>query len=233
MSSTDSTVLIFKCIVNFIKDLNDCFGAEQKSLLLYAHLLENTGIIHEEPIRKHIRCFHEFVKANEEGIMNKNFGVCTETMIRYSDKVFIDMADVFGRADASEKEVIWKHLVTLLAVLDPSSQAKKVLLEEQEKKKKSGETGNEEEFLSNIINKVGSQIDPSATNPAEMMTSLMSSGIFTELVDNMNQGLTKGDLDLGKMMGSLQSMMGNLSSMVSTAQQQASSSSLNGGNTLK
>jgi hypothetical protein len=225
MSSTDSTVLIFKCICSFIKDLNDCFGNEQKSLLLYAHLVENTGIIHEEPIRKHIRCFHDFVKANEEAIMTKNFDLCEEPIIRYSDKVFIDMADVFKRADASEKEVIWKHLVTILAVLDPSSQAKKMLLEEQEKKKSKGETGNEEEFLTNIINKVGSQIDPSTANPAEMMTNLMSSGIFTELVDNMNQGLTKGDLDLGKMIGSLQSMMGNLNTMVASASAQQPPSS--------
>lgn len=219
MSSTDSTVLIFKCLCNFIRDLNDSFGTQQKSLLLYAHLVENTGIIHEEPIRKHIRCFHDFVKANENAIMNKNTSLMVDPTIRYSDKVFIDMEDVFGRADASEKEVIWKHLVTLLAILDPSSQAKKLLLEEQERKKSSGETGNEEEFLSNIINKVGSQIDPSTANPAEMMTSLMSSGIFTELVDNMNQGLSKGDLDLGKMIGSLQSMMGSLNTMVATAQQ--------------
>jgi hypothetical protein len=97
-----------------------------------------------------------------------------------------------------------------------------MLLEEQEKKKSKGEKGNEEEFLTNIINKVGSQIDPSTANPAEMMTNLMSSGIFTELVDNMNQGLTKGDLDLGKMIGSLQSMMGNLNTMVASAQQQQS-----------
>ena len=215
MSSADTTVLIFKCICHFIKDLNDSFGSEQKSLMLYSHLVENTGIIHEEPIRKHIRCFHEFVKANEEAIMTKNFEALVETLIRYSDKVFIDMKDVFTRASSSDKEVIWKHLVTLLAILDPSSQAKKVLQEEQQKKKSSGESGNEEEFLSNIINKVGSQIDPSTANPAEMMTNLMSSGIFTELVDNMNQGLTKGDLDLGKMIGSLQSMMGNLNNMVS------------------
>ena len=217
MSSTDSTVLLFKCICNFIKDLNDCFGTEQKSLLLYAHLVENTGIIHEEPIRKHIRCFHDFVKANEDAIMKKDFGACTDPIIRYSEKVFIDMEDVFRRADASEKEVIWKHLITLLAILDPSSHAKKMLLEEQEKKKNKGETGNEEEFLTNIISKVGSQIDPSTANPAEMMTNLMSSGIFTELVENMNQGLSKGDLDLGKMIGSLQSMMGNLNNMVANA----------------
>jgi len=219
MSSTDSTVLIFKCICSFIKDLNENFGNEQKSLLLYAHLLENTGIVHEEPIRKHIRCFHDFVKANEEAIMTKNFDVCQEHIIRYSDKVFIDMVDVFKRADASEKEVIWKHLGTILAVLDP--QAKKMLLEEQEKKKSKEGTGNEEEFLTNIFNKVGSQVDPStANNPAEMMTKLISSGIATELLDTMNQGLTKGDLDLGKMFGSLQSIIGNLNTMVASAQQQ-------------
>jgi len=43
--------------------------------MLYAHLVENTGIVHEEPIRKHIRCFHEFVKANEEGIMNRQLSL--------------------------------------------------------------------------------------------------------------------------------------------------------------
>lgn len=221
MSSTDSTVLIFKCIGSFTNDLNDIFGSEQKSLLLYASLVENTDIIHAEPIRKHIRCFHDFVKSNEDAIMTKNFDLCKEPIIRYSDKVFIDMADVFKRADASEKEVIWKHLGTILAVLDP--QAKKMLLEEQEKRKSKGEKGNEEEFLTNIFNKVGSQIDPStANNPAEVINNLMSSGIVTELFDNMNQGLTKGDLDLGKMFGSLQSMMGNLNTMVASASAQQS-----------
>jgi hypothetical protein len=219
--STDSTVLIFKCICNFIKDLNDSFGKDQKSLMLYAHLVENTGIIHEEPIRKHIRCFHDYVKANEDAIMSKSVEGLVEHQVRYSDKVFIDMKDILGRADNEEKEIIWKHLITLLAVLEPSSHAKKVLQEEKDKKAQRGETANEEQFLSNIINKVGTQFDPSAaSNPAEMMTSLMSSGLFTELVDGMNQGLSSGDLDIGKMIGSLQSMMGNLGTMVSNAQQQ-------------
>lgn len=211
----DTTVLIFKCICNFIKDLNDSFGKDQKSLLLYAALVEKTGIIHEEPIRKHIACFHEFVKENEDAIMNKKKNALKENEIRYSDKVFIDMKDIFSRADKDETEAIWKHLMTLLAVLEPSSQAKRLLQEEQDKKKKRGDKANEEAFLTNIIDKVSNQIDPSTTNPADMMTNLMSSGVFSELVENMNTGLTSGDLDLGKMIGSLQNMMGSLNTMVS------------------
>lgn len=218
MATADSTVLIFKCICNFIKDLCDSFGVHQKSLLLYSHLVEKTGIIHEEPIKKHITCFHQFVKENESGILNQKLDEFKTFIIRYSEKVFIDLEDIFARADKDEKNVIWKHLVTLLAVLDPSSHAKKLLLEEQEKKRQRGDSTNEESFLSNIIDKVGTNMDPTVSNPTEMMTSIMGSGVFTELVETMNQGLHNGDLDLGKMIGSLQSMMGNLNQMVQQTQ---------------
>lgn len=212
--SADSTILIFKCICNFIRDLNDSFGKDQKSLLLYAHLVEKTGIIHEEPIKKHIQCFYNFVKINSEAILSKNWGAFVAFEIRYSDKVFIDMKEIFEKADSEEKTVIWKHLMTLLAVLDPSSEAKKILQQEKEKKKKQGNGANEEVFLSNIIDKVGSQIDPTASNPTEMLSNLMTSGVFNELVENMNSGISSGELDLGKMIGSLQSMMGSLGTMV-------------------
>lgn len=214
MSNGESTVLIFKCICNFIRDLNESFGTQQKSLLLYAHLVEKTGILNEEPIKKHIHCFHEFVKANEKGILDKNFDAFTTFEIHYSDKVFIDLEEIFERADADEKNTIWKHLVTLLAILDPSSHAKKILQEEKEKKTKRGDSTNEESFLTDIIDKVGKNIDPTVSNPTEMMGSIMNSGVFTELVETMNTGLHSGDLDLTKMIGSLQSMMGNLSQIV-------------------
>lgn len=215
---SDPTLLTFKCICNFIKDVNDSFGKHQKSLLLYAALIEKTGIIHEEPIKKHIACFHDFVHKNEDAIMQKNVGAFQDYRIQYSEKVFIDMKDVFMRADKDETEVIWKHLITLLAVLEPSSQAKRMLKEEQEKKQKRGDTANEEQFLTNIIDKVSNQIEPGTQNPADMMTNLMSSGVFTDLVENMNQGLTNGELDLGKMIGSLQNMIGSLNTMVNTSQ---------------
>ena len=48
----------------------------------------------------------------------------------------------------------------------------------------------------------------------ESMNSLMSSGVFTELMDNMNTGINDGSLDMQTMIGSLQNMIGNLSTMM-------------------
>ena len=42
----DKTALAFNTICNFIRDLNASFGSKQKSLMLYGHLIEKTGLIH-------------------------------------------------------------------------------------------------------------------------------------------------------------------------------------------
>jgi len=82
--------------------------------------------------------------------------------------------------------------------------------EEQDKKKQRGESFKEEKFLTDIIEKVGKHIDPTTDNPGDMMKNVMQSGVFNELIDTMNNGINDGDLDLGKMMSSLQMMMGNI-----------------------
>ena len=87
-------------------------------------------------------------------------------------------------------------------------------LQKKEKQQQGSET-HEEDFLSNIIQKVSSSINVEDNNdPTKMMSNLMSSGIFSELVDDMNNGFNNGDLDLGKMMSSLQGVMGNLSNAI-------------------
>ena len=44
----------------------------------------------------------------------------------------------------------------------------------------------------------------------EAVSSIMQSGIFTELVGGMGSGLEDGTLDLGKLMGSVQKMVTTL-----------------------
>lgn len=210
----DTTIFIFKTICEFIRDLNDVFGKNHKPLALYAHLIEKTGIIHQDPIKKHIQIFHEFCSSNEEAILEKNVEKIVQSEIRYSAKVFIDVKEILEKADADEVSVIWSHLLTIHAVIDPSSRAKLVLKEEMEKKRKSGESGTEEQFLAGLIDKVGKHVDPNAASPMDMMNQIMGSGVFQELVTNMNDGLSSGQLDMGKMIGGLQTMMGSLSKSI-------------------
>ena len=122
------------------------------------------------------------------------------------------MKNIFELADNESKNVIWKHLLTITAFVDPSSNAKKLLKEMSEDSKSKGESGNEANFLSNIIEKVEKNIDPeeASKNPMAAVSSIMSSGVFTDLISNMQSGIEKGDLDLGKLMGTVQGMLGSM-----------------------
>jgi hypothetical protein len=209
MTISDSALLIFKAITSFVADLNEIYGEKQKPLLFYAHLIEKTGIIHEDPIKKHLSIFREFITDNENAILNKNWKLSKDNIIRYSEKVYIDMAQIFQlTTDPSNLECIWKHLLTLSALLNPSGQAKDILRKEQ------SNPGTEEDFLSGLIDKVGKHVDPTSMNPMESMSNLMTSGVFTELMGDMDKGIENGSLDMQKMVGSLQKMIGSLSTMM-------------------
>lgn len=213
-TESESRILVFKCICNFISDLNESFGARQKSLLLYSHLLDKTGIIHEAPINKHISLFFQFIKENEEAITGQDPAAFKGYRIFYSEKVGIDLEEIFKWADQQEKSAIFKHLLTLLAVLDPSSSAKEMLKKEIEEKKKKGESGNEETFLKDIIDKVSGEMDGTTSNPMDLMTKMMGSGVFKDIVENMNDNISSGNLDMGKMVNTMQAIMGNLGNMI-------------------
>lgn len=207
MTVNDTSLLIFKAIASFVHDMNEIYGEKNKPLMLYSHLIEKTGIIHEEPIRKHLTSFQTFLIANDEAITTKDDNKLEEPTILYSDKVYINMKDIFEIA-GNDKESIWQHLLTLSALLNPSSRARDILRQDKEKKVP------EEDFLSNLIDKVGQHIDPSSTNPMDSMTSLMTSGVFGELMSSMDKGIGDGTLDMQKMVGSLQNMIGSLSTIV-------------------
>ena len=55
---------------------------------------------------------------------NKNL---VNPVLEYSDKVFINFSDIFKESDAETSNVIWNHLLTISALVDPSSKAKEIL----------------------------------------------------------------------------------------------------------
>jgi hypothetical protein len=205
----------FKSVCTFVKALNDVFGDRCPSLQLYSHLLEKTGLIHEDPIKKHIGLFRHFCKENELFIMNKDY-VSFQSMsderakIQYSDKVFIDMKKVFSLADKEQSETIYNHLLTISAVLVPNSKAKKVLKEMKNKNSSSsGSKSNIDptEFITKIFKKISENVNLDSSNPMEMITSLMSSGVLTDIMSMMNDGMGDGSLDIPKLLSTLQSFM--------------------------
>lgn len=206
---TDNSLITFNAISNFTTCLCEVFGPTNRSLKLYAHLISKTTLSHDIPIKKHIAAFREFCVANREGITTKN-GALLHENITYSARVYIDIAGILKRADRETTDVIWKHLLTISALTDPGGNAREIL---KDSVNKSGGTTTESDFLSNIIGKVEQHVDPNA-NPMEAVAAIMKSGIFTELVGGMGNGLQDGTLDLSKLMGTVQKMVTSLSANV-------------------
>jgi len=203
--STDTSLITFKTISNFTNDLGEVFSEKHRPLKLYVHLINKTTLAHEKPIEKHIEAFRLFCVANREAISKRTVNKLTKEKIIYSKRVFINMKDIFLLADTETTGVIWMHLLTISALVDPGGKAREILKEEAEK---GG--GDEINFLTDIISKVEANVKPNA-NPMEAVTAIMQSGIFTELVSGMGNGLQDGSLDLGKLMGTVQKMVTKLS----------------------
>ena len=200
----DTLITIFKAIVSFITDLNSEYGSRHKSIALYNRLLEKTGIVNIDPIQKHIESFRKFFNSNKQALEEKNSKYLIEPKISYSDKVYIDVQYLLK--DKTNAPIIWKHLLTIWYLIDPSKQAKKLLQESMN----SQNSNKELDFLSNIFDKVGKTVEKqqiNTENPMAAITGLMSSGVFSDIFGGIQSSMSSGDLDLGKMMSGLTGMI--------------------------
>jgi hypothetical protein len=133
--------------------------------------------------------------------------------------------------DKEEEKVVWNHLLTVSAVLNPLGNAKQILKDltaSSSGKKGGGSDFNEDNFLKNIMDKIGSEVenyDTENMNPMQMIGSMMSSGALNDIFQSISSGLNEGNLDLGSMMNSMQSIVGNLNTMVNENQQPSTTTS--------
>jgi hypothetical protein len=200
----DTSLIIFKTISNFTNSLGEMFGEKQRSLKLYCRLINKTTLSHEKAIIKHVDAFRKFCKENRVAILEKDRTKIVNHKISYSERVYIDIKIILNIADTDTSKVIWTHLLTISALVDPTGRAKDIL-----KSGKNSDNSSETNFLSDIIGKVEQNVDPN-TNPLESMSSLLQSGIFTEMISGMTNGLQNGSMDLGKLMGTVTKMAESL-----------------------
>ena len=120
------------------------------------------------------------------------------------------MVSILEDSDTETKEAIWNHLLTISASVDPAGNAKQILKASLEKKG-SAQEGGEEAFLANLIDKVEKTVDPQTmTNPMQAIGSMLSSGVFNDMIGSMQKGLNDGSLDLGRLMGTMQGLMSGM-----------------------
>lgn len=192
---------IFGLIKQFISTVNECYGNNFINIQLYNRLLEKTTEEHTESIAKHIELFKNFAIENEEMIKERSTSF-TNSKIEYSEKVFLDMKDIIDKCNGGEKKKVWKYIILISSKMNTNINAKELLEESDDKGSNN--------FLQDIMDTVDENINKDASNPLEAMGGLISSGVFTNIVEKMTSGLQNGELNIGNLLGSVNSMMGDM-----------------------
>jgi hypothetical protein len=198
---SDQELKLFSAIKRFVNDLVDSFE-DQHSLILYNHLINKTKNIHLGPVRKHLSVFSQFCETNRAAILAMSKGdFAAPALIEYSSNVFIDMSDVLSKT--SDKETlnnIFKHLLLILAMVDPASNAKTVLSELSATKSNGGGDEIIPPGFSKIVDKIKNHINvDDMSNPMKAVQSLMSKNVFADILKTVNDSIKDGSLDLGEM----------------------------------
>jgi hypothetical protein len=215
------TEILFHAIKTFVTDLADVYSSDIHPLALYDRLLHKTKIVHADAVEKHISAFRKFYDSNKENIIENK--TTFTGVIEYSQKVFIDMNNVYKLAekDNDTQKSIHLHLLTISALLDPHGGAKEILtslkctLETSDTDsvktlRFEGDT-NEENFLNDIMSTVEKSVNPeTVSSPNDAIEKMMGSGVMTDIVSNISGKIASGNLDIGKMFGVVQKMVGNL-----------------------
>ncbi len=206
----ESYLKAFNAIVNFVNDLWEVFGNPKKPtpLALYRRLTQHIKFTDEKAILKAIRPFKKFVTKNKEIIMSGELAKMHRgTVIPYGTRprICIEIQKFIHKGDTETNAIIHQHLLTISAIFSPNEKTI------QELEKKLNENSPESKMIKNVIDKIGPVMAGIDTqNPMAAITQLASSGIMGELFGSMTQGLQSGEMDFGRLLGSLQSTLGPL-----------------------
>ena len=201
---------IFGTIIEFVNALSDTFGQDFKEIQLYSLLLQKTGLIHTEQIQKHVDLFKTFVLKHKEAIINRKLSEIQEdTIIRYSEKVFINMKNIIEISNCEQCSAIEEHLLLFHTLfcsdiersIIPSTVSNDSLMKENLTSSSSSSTTTntgglqETNFIGDIFKIVNSTIDNSKENnnenidPSKIMNEVMNSGVLTNLMESMQKNL--------------------------------------------
>jgi len=200
----------FTVIVAFVDDLHGVFGNGKTPLDLYHRLTDHIKARDIKAISRIVRPFEDFVVEYRDLITSGEISkIPRNTVISYenSDRVYIEIQKFIYKGDVNVKSSIHRHLLAISAVLTPDE---KIL---QEFENKMSEDTPEAQMINSVIEKIGA-IEPSGQDPMGMITQVLSGGLVQDLFTTMQEGVGSGEMDIGKLMGTLQNTIGALQGSV-------------------
>jgi len=199
-----TSINVFKHIWDFVNDLNSSFGTKQHSLELYNRFLE-TKVDNEEKKQMQIHIFKNFIESNDEAITKRDYTLFQKPDIVYNKKCVIKLVEIFKISDIDIQKIIWDHLLVIKTSINPTAEAIETL---NDTFKSDG--SNEGDFLSNLFQTISGSVSPENLNNANPMAGIMNmlqSGVFNNITNDMNSKISSGQLDIGKLLGTVTNML--------------------------
>jgi hypothetical protein len=232
-TTTDKDLIAFKALSSFVDELSELFEKKHHPLKLYKRLISKTTLSHETAILKHIDAFRTFCLENRETIKTRKVDNIKGT-IQYSSRVYIDLAEIFKycKDDNETLDAIWNHILTISAIVDPENNAKEILKKRMKKPQSNrgnAGAGGAANLISSLMSSMESQVnnsqllEESQGDPSKLISGIMSSGIFQNLLSNVTKSLNDENMDINSLVGVAQSMLSNMNNQDGSQQVDISS----------
>lgn len=150
-------------------------------------VVDSTSILHEKQVKKHVIIFKNWVLTNEDAIASKDINKFESHELKLSDKVYIDFKYVLFL----QPDLIWQCLSVLLTCFQPQEQAQQPQTPQLP----------DMSFLAPLIPQV---------LESGGLEGIMKSDSFKDVLNNVTNSLSNGQLDLSSIMGSMSGIMGSL-----------------------
>lgn len=215
--------LVFRAICDMVADISSLYEPRKKRPLdYYARLIERIAKDdNEQEMDKCIQGFKAFFSAHGESLHSTQAmmnSIPRGTVIRYgtSKVIYLEIQMYLYQANASVKESIREHLLTIFAAIEPSEKALQALESTTKKPTMLDDFEDDDSaegvFVRKIFTKVVDSLkDVDASNPAEVMSVLVTSGALGDIMKNMQN--VEG-MDLSRLLQKLQQAMTRMTSQM-------------------
>lgn len=207
------TTEIHGAIKEFVSELHSVYSSD-KGLALYNRLLQSPPTkLGTNGIQKHISSFELFFDTYGKAILDGN-EIPDGAVISFnkSDKIMIDVTKILRKSDPATQKVIKQHLITIRTMINPSEE-EIVKMEAAVKELGINTSTKEGAFIGSILDDAKSVIGGiEGDDPATAIGSLLGSGIIQKMIGGIQNGMSSGELDMGKLFGAMQGAMGALMS---------------------
>ena len=177
-------------IEEFVAALKEEFPND-RPIVTYARLLER-GRGNQINTNRQVQLFRNFLMKNKDGISCSNPELFVYKKLVYADKIYIDLHSILTTQSEDVRNTVWQHLYALNLLFFPSQEAKNLY---KQTLNISQQLGNSTESL--IIEKTFDKIQgiiPSdgnlSTDPGAVLGSLFASGAITDLMGDMQRGVS-------------------------------------------